>query len=87
MKHISQDKHNWKQKLGFDPKDPKDWDKITATIATVLAVGTEKSYGSVWIKTVKVFIWTSQGFVREFIEVTYKVVDGILRISDAWERR
>ena len=82
--HISQEKHNWKQKLGFDPKDPKDWDKITAIISTVLAVGTKEPFGSAWRTTVEVFIWTSQGFVKEILEVRYFIKEGLLTIGTAF---
>lgn len=47
---------------------------------------TTELYKSENKKVLEVFIWTSQGFVKEILEVTYKVVDGILRISNAWVR-
>lgn len=82
--HILKDKHGWNKII--DPKDPKRWEKIKIIISIVMSSKTTELYKSENKKVLEVFIWTSQGFVKEILEVTYKVVDGILRISNAWVR-
>jgi len=42
----------------------------------VLANGKEEIYGSALIKTCEVG--------GQIVQVTYKIIDGIIRISDAW---
>ena len=73
--HILQDKHNW-DKLVPDPKDPNSWHKIATIIYTVLKYGQNEPYKGVRSKAFEIG--------GEIIQVTYKYVDGILRISDAW---
>ena len=75
--HILQDKHNWHE-LVPDPKDPNNWGKIATIISTVLANGVEKVYknGPAYIKSLEI-----EGKV---VEVVYRIIDGVVRISDAW---
>jgi RHS repeat-associated protein len=78
--HILQDKHNW-SKLVPDPEDPNNWGKVAAIISTVLSNGTEEKY-----KTVEgVFIKTYE-IAGEIVQVAYRVVDGVVKIADAWVR-
>jgi len=75
--HILYDDHNW-NKLVPDPKDPNNWDKIVAIIMTVLNNGTVESYrgDGALISTYTIG--------ETIVQVTFKIVDGIIRISDAW---
>jgi len=76
--HILEEKHFW-NRFNLDPKDPKDREKIIAIIQTVLASGTEEKYGIALKKSLEI--------CGEIVEVTYKIIDGVLRISDAWVKR
>ena len=76
--HILQDKHNW-NKLVPNPKGPHNWGKIATIISTVLANGTQQKYGNendVFIKACDIG--------GKIVEVTYKIIDGVAHISDAW---
>ena len=73
--HILQDKHNW-NKLVPNPKDPNNWGKIAGIIAKVMQDGKEEPHKSVLKKVLKVG--------GKVVEVTYKIVKGKVRISDAW---
>ena len=76
VEHIQDEKHLWKRRLNLDPKDPKDWEKIIAIIQTVLASGTDEKYGVVLKRSLEVG--------KEIVSVTYTIIDGVIRISDAW---
>ena len=76
--HITQEKHNW-NKLVPNPNDPNNWGKIAALISTVLANGSEEKYKGIE----GVFIKTYQ-IGNQIVEVTYRIIDGIINISDAW---
>lgn len=76
--HILQAKHKW-SKLVQNPKNPNNWNKIAAAIALALSKGTKAPYNGsskVYINTVKIG--------NLVVQVTYKVVNGVKRISDAW---
>ena len=77
-KHILDPKHNW-NKMVPDPKDPNNWGKITTIISFVLANGTEENYKG----ATDVFIKTCQ-IGQEVIQVTYKIIDDVVHISNAW---
>jgi hypothetical protein len=76
--HITQDKHDW-QKL-VPPGDPDKWNKIAAIISTVLASGKEEPYKTVLKKTLEIR-------PQIIVEVTYRIIDGIIMISDAWVKK
>jgi len=62
-----------------DPHDPNNWDKIVRIIATVLtSAGTQYRNGPASIASATVG--------GQIVEVVYIIVDGILRITDAWVR-
>lgn len=81
--HILQDgtttdnDHLWR-KLVPDPRDPDNWEKIKKIIGTVMANGVEKLYNDpdIYEKTL--------GIGNEFVTVRYRIIEGIIRISDAW---
>jgi hypothetical protein len=63
--------HKW-EKLVPD----KSWNNISKIIENVMETGSEKPYGSAKLrfKIIK----------GEIVEVTYVVIDGVMKISDAW---
>jgi hypothetical protein len=75
--HILKDKHNW-NKFVPDPQDPNNWHKIATIISTVLANGAEQLYknGPAYIRSLDID--------GRIVEVTYRIIDGIIRISNAW---
>lgn len=73
--HILQDKHLW-NKLVPDPQEPENWDKIAAIISQVLANGKQEPYNNVWKKTLEIG--------DEVVSVTFNIIDGVVRLSDAW---
>lgn len=77
--HILLDKHKWNS-LVPNPKDPNNWGKITAIISLVLSEGVESFYknGPAYMKTLEI-----RG---EIVDVVYRVIDGVINISDAWVR-
>ncbi|WP_158612348.1 RHS repeat-associated core domain-containing protein, partial [Fretibacterium sp. OH1220_COT-178] len=76
VEHIQDEKHLWKNRLNLDPKDPKDWEEIILIIQAVLASGTEEKYGVALKRSLEVG--------KEIVSVTYTIIDGVIRISDAW---
>jgi len=74
--HILHSKHNW-NRLVPDPKN--NFDKVVAIITYVLTYGKEEPYKSVSQRTMEI--------CGEIVTVTYKIVDGIIKISDAWVNR
>ena len=74
--HILDDKHDW-NKLVPDPKDPKNWWKISAIIETVLLIGEKEPYKTVFSNVLEM----GNGIV---VRVTYQIVGGVINISDAW---
>jgi len=78
--HILQDKHNWGN-LVPDPRDPHSWHEIAAAITLTLTHGAEQLYknGPAFIKSLEI----SPG---KIVDVTYRIIDGVVRISDAWIR-
>lgn len=77
-RHILQNKHNWNE-LVPNPKDPNNWGKIAAVISKVMEEGTSENYKGtpdVYVKTLKIG--------EKIVQVTYKIVNCVKRISDAW---
>ncbi len=62
-----------------DPNNNNNWDKIVEIIATVMAQGAHGPYKN--SKEVMVATETVSGHV---VEVTYKIIDGVKTISNAW---
>lgn len=73
--HILQDKHGW-DKLVPDPKDPNNWDKVAAIIASVLANGDSEIYKGAFQKSMQVG--------NEVVTVVYQIVDGVVKLGNAW---
>ena len=81
IKHILQGKHNWdKFGLGGDlnNNDPGRWEKIKTIVRDVLKKGLEEPYGSAFKK--------SKIVNGNIVEVSYIVINGIKRVSNAWVR-
>ena len=70
IKHIKQSKHNWKKLVPGE-----NFDEIKKIIKDVMKTGTERARGIAKAKTK-----TING---ETVEVTYQIVDGVNRISNA----
>ena len=73
--HILQDKHHW-HKLVPNPQDPDNWHKIAAIITQTMAYGKSEPHGSAFARVM--------GFGGEVVRVTYQIVNGVIRISNAW---
>ena len=76
--HILDPSHHW-NRLVPNPGDPNNWDKVAAIIIKVMTDGTWQAYGRTQSADSKVL--TIGGWL---VKVTYKVVNGSLRIFDTW---
>lgn len=80
--HVMKPGHLWEKVTSGGPEDPDDWwQQIKAIIKKVLAEGVESVYksdkdGTIYKKTL--------GIAGEIVTVTYKVLDGIVHLGDAW---
>ena len=72
------EKHGW-GKVVKNPKDPKNWNKIRGLIYLTMTKGGDEAYKSVASK-----VYSYRG---HRIQVTYRIVDGVARISDAWVKK
>ena len=72
QQHIMQPKHEWWRVVA----DPNSWSEVSNIINTVMTKGAESPYGSALQKSLSVG--------GEIVVVTYKYVNEMIRISDAW---
>ena len=59
-----------------DPKNPNNWGKVAVIINEVMQRGNEETHKHVQKKVLEIG--------GQIVEVTYKLVNGEIRISDAW---
>ncbi len=75
--HILQGKHNWPN-LVPDPNN--NWDRVVEIIAAVMASGAHRVADG---KTSDVYV-ASATVGNRVVEVTYRIINGVKTISDAW---
>ena len=76
--HIMLEKHDWYKVVS----DPNNWEQISKVIDKVWRKGVESSYGkydTALKKTLEI--------KDEIVTITYKLIDGVYRISDGWVNR